>query len=469
MNRIRIVLLIFSLMTVQMVASEESECTDVTLVWRERVSIEEYTFEATEFSFGDASEIRIGESVWALVTIYKNNSAVWRDIFSTNETFWDYMYDANESAYTFDLDCTGTYLENGTDRIRINASEIVIGSTPPTQKIDVSICIIEPPPPPPVISFGEWINNTFSVSKSATTGVYVREKVFIEIEITNISMADRVEITDSIPDEFVVDPDRDLYWNYFPDMYRYSVTPLVPGTYTLPAANASVWCHGYIINIKSNTPEVTVNGPYIEITKTAEVADDVVDVTVSVCNTGDHDAMVYVFDSIPEGAELLEGVLNFSKALNPVGSGYTSEYVNKYKIKINGSAVLPCAVAYYQTSKQIDTVIEYRPEATFEIEKYINPKFYAARSMSSEIMIGYGTDAGTDVSEPVSEDTPETINGTDNNHSSGQTPSQTPSQTSTQEKEGFVQKIKKIPGFGVLFTMFGLLTGYLILRNHDVI
>ena len=467
MKSVRIVLLILSLIIVQSAASEE--CTDITLVWGERVSVDAYRLEVTDFSIGSMSEIVPGESVWALITIYKNDSVVWRDVFSTNQTVANYFYDANESAYTFDLNCTRTYYENGTDRIRIHASKIVIGSIPETQKIDVRVCVIEPPPPP--ISLEEWMNNTFSMTKSVSTEIYVREKAFIEIEITNISMADRIEITDSIPGEFVIDPDRDLYWNYSAYSYRYSMTSLVPGKYTLPAANASIWYHGHLVNITSNTPDIDVHGPYITITKTAEPADGIANVTVSASNTGDHAAVVYVFDSIPDGSELLEGVLNFSAVLNPAETGYTSEYVNRYTIKINNSVVLPRAVAYYQTSKQVDVSRSYRPEATPGIEKYINPKFYAGRSRSEEITITYGNDT-----EPILENTSEDIQE-DTMQPTG-TPDETPTtinstpqtnQTPLKEKKGIVQKIKKIPGFGSLFTVIGLLTGYLILRNHDVI
>ncbi|RZN31551.1 MAG: hypothetical protein EF813_12395, partial [Methanosarcinales archaeon] len=204
------------------VVSEDVVCVDVVLVWGERVVVEGYVFEATDFSVGRASEIRLGESVWALVSVYENGSVVWREVFSTNETVGAYAYNANESSYMFDLNCTGTYVENGADRIRVNASGIVIGSNPPVQSIEVQACIIAPVE---LISFGEWMNNTFSVSKSASKEVYVREQAFVELKITNLSMVDRVEVVDSVADEFVVDPDRDLYWDYSRDLYRYSVTP----------------------------------------------------------------------------------------------------------------------------------------------------------------------------------------------------------------------------------------------------
>ena len=476
MKSIRIALLLFLMMAgnIQMAASEESVCTDVTLVWGERVPIGEYTFEATDFSVGRASDIQLGEPVWALVSAYENDSVVWREVFSTNETVADYAYNANESSYTFDLNCTETYLENETDRIRVHASKIVIGSNPQTQSITVRVCIIEPPPVN-LISFGEWLNNTFSVTKSASKEVYVREPAFIELKITNISMADRVEIADSIPDAFVVDPDRDLRWDYSLNTYRYSITPLVPGVYTLPSANVSVWCEGRRINITSNTPVVTVQGPYVTVTKSAEHTDGMVDVTVSACNTGDHSAMVYVFDSIPDGAELIDGTLNWSMVLNPASTEYTSEYVNIYTIKINETVTLPRAVVYYQTARQVDLARDYKPEATFELEKYINPKFYSARERSSEIMIRYGAD----VDAAVDNTTADAVDGTAADtldEASGETGgSQTTSEGSknneegeeeeNEEEKGFMNKIKAMPGFTSVFAIIGLLSGYLILRS----
>ncbi|MEA1864624.1 MAG: hypothetical protein U9N46_05430 [Euryarchaeota archaeon] len=498
--RIALMVLILSLIAVPVAVCEESECGEVTLVWGERVAIDGYEFEVTDFSSGNMSQIMSDEFIWALVTILKNGTAVWHDVFSTNGTVSDFVYDPNSGSYTFNLSCSGTYVENGTDRIRINASEIVIEDRVHTQKIDVEICIIESTPP---ITLAEWMNNSFVITKSASIGSYVREKIFIEISITNVSMADRVEISDSIPDEFVVNPDRDLYWNYIRNEYRYSVTPLVPKTYTLPAVNASVWCYGHRINITSNTPETVVNGPYVTITKTAELTNDTVNinntvnVTVSVKNTGDCAAMVYVFDAIPAGVELIDGALDFKIVLNPEATEYTSEYVNSYALRINGSVTLPRAVVHYQTSKQVDLTREYRPGATFKIEKYINPKFYAAISRSEKIEIGYENDSGQDdgveleeSQEPVgvvnsseSTESTELAESTEFTESTESTESTEPVESTsseedvpdktdeTQEKRGVVQKIKSMPGFGAMSALAGILAGCAILirRNHDLI
>jgi hypothetical protein len=490
---------------IQVAASEDIVCTDTTLVWGERVIIEGYVFEVTDFSVGRASEIRLGESVWALVTVYENDSVVWREVFSTNETAIDYAYNANESSYTFDLNCTGTYLENETDRIRVHASKIIIGSNPPIQSITVQACII---PPIELVSFSEWMNNTFSVTKSASKEVYVREQAFVELKIANLSMADCVEVTDSVTDEFVVDPDRDLYWDYSRDTYRYSITPLVPGMHTLPAANVSVWCKGRRINITSDTPEVAVQGPYVTIMKTEEhaggamnvtddvanVTDGVVHVTVSACNEGTHAAMVYVFDSIPDGAELINGTLGWSMVLNPALTEHTSEYVNTYTIKINETVTLPGAVVYYQTARQVDLVRDYKPAATFELEKYINPKFYSARARSSEILIRYGADVdaaadnatadatnGTAADAPdetadatldatseavldeVPGETGESQPATDGNENENENDKE--GEAENEGENGFVEKIKAMPGFTSMFAIIGLLSGYLVIRS----
>jgi len=502
---------------VQAAVSEDVVCTDVTLVWGERVAIEGYLFEATDFSVGRASEIRLGESVWALVTVYENGSVVWREVFSTNETVIDYAYNANESLYTFDLNCTETYLEDGADRIWVHASEIIIGSNPPIQSIMVRACIF---PPMELISFSEWMNNTFTVTKSASKEVYVREQAFIELKIANLSMADCVEVADSIADEFVVDPDRDLYWDYLRGTYRYSITPLVPGVHTLPAANVSVWCKGRRINITSGTPEITVQGPYVTIMKTEEHTnstiniinsmvnvtnnrinsmDCVVNVTVSACNEGNHAAMVYVFDAIPDGAELINGTLNWSMVLNPASTEHTSEYANTYTIKINETVTLPGAVVYYQTARQVDLVRDYKPAATFELEKYINPKFYSARARSSEILIRYGADVGAAADNATADNaTADATNGTaadapvetadatlddTSNEVSDEVPGETvESQPTTDGNEdenendkegeaenmgenGFVEKIKAMPGFTSMFAIIGLLSGYLVIRS----
>ncbi|MEA1944519.1 MAG: hypothetical protein U9N07_04185 [Euryarchaeota archaeon] len=508
-------------MAVQVAASEELGWGKMP--WEKKgMDIGEYYIEATDVSLGGSeSEIGFGGSrIWVLITIYKNDSVVWRGVFANNTSqtfpnfpdYMDFIYSANKSGYTeFALDvlppsspfdhqvyhpdhpvyerliktCDNNGLEpvriiDGTNLIEICANDLVIGSNPPSQYIvNIDVDVIDMGLSR--MSFEEWINNTFVMIKSGTVCTYVRDKAFTEIKIANISMLDRVEIVDSIPDEFVIDPDRDLCWNYSLDAYRYSTKPLVPGNYTLPAANATVWYRGHRINLTSNTPDIDVGGPYVTITKTAELTGDVVNVTVSVCNTGEHVTMLYVFDSIPEGAELIEGVLNYTN-LNYTAPNYIEaprgvmepaegRYVNKYSIKINNSVVLPHAVAYYQTSKKVDVTREYRPEATFEIEKYINPKFYAGRSRSEEIEIRHENDTepaadegveAADSMEPVEPlDAPDKMPDETTDEMTKETEQNPP-----QEKKGIVQKI---PGFGSLFTMIGILTGYLILRNHDII
>jgi len=512
----------------------------------------EYYIEVTDVSLGGSeSEIVFGGSrIWVLITIYKNDSVVWRGVFANNtsQTFpdlMDFVYDADKGEYKFTIDifppstpsdhplyhpdnpayhpdppryerpieaCGNNgskpvRIIDGTNLIELCVKDLVIGSNPSIQyTVDIFTHIIDISG----MSFEEWINNTFVMTKSVSKYIYVRDKAFTEIKIANISMLDSVEIADSILDEFVVDPDRDLCWNYSRDTYRYSTKPLVPGPYTLPAAEATVWYRGYRINLTSNTPDISVEGPYVMVTKTAELNGDVVNVTVSVINTGEYVTMLYVLDSIPEGAKLIEGVLNYTN-LNYTNPNYIEapravlepgecRYVNKYSIQINNSVVLPRAVAHYQTSKKVDITRSYRPAATFEIEKYINPKFYAAISRSEKIGISYGNDSGQEdgVELEESQESGEAVNSTESTElveSTGSTESiestepnesadsteSTESTSSeedvpdkadeTQEKGGVVQKIKSMPGFGAMSALAGILAGCVILirRNHDLI
>lgn len=541
--RIALLVLILSLIAVQMTASEE-------IVWGkmpwEKGGIDsgEYYIEVTDVSLGGSeSEIMFGGSrIWVLITIYKNDSVVWRGVFanSTSQTFpdlMDFVYDADKGEYRFTIDifppsapsdhplynpdnpayhpdhpryeslietCGNNgskpvRIIDGTNLIELCVKDLVIGSNPSIQyTVDIFTHIIDISG----MSFEEWINNTFFMTKSASRYVYVRDKAFTEIKIANISMLDRVEIADSIMDEFVVDPDRDLCWNYSLDTYRYSTKPLVPGSYTLPAAEATVWYRGYRINLTSNTPDISVEGPYVMVTKTAELNGDVVNVTVSVINTGEYVTMLYVLDSIPEGAKLIEGVLNYTnpnyiEAPRAVLEPGECRYVNKYSIQINTSVVLPRAVVHYQTSKKVDVTRSYRPAATFEIEKYINPKFYAAISRSEKIEITYENDSGQEdgveleeSQEPVgvvnssesteSTELAESIEFTESTESTESTePVESTSSEEdvpdkadeTQEKGGVVQKIKSMPGFGAMSALAGILAGCVILirRNHDLI
>ena len=57
--RIALLVLILSLIAVPVAVCEESECSDVTLVWGERVTIGGYEFEVTDFSAGNMSQIMV--------------------------------------------------------------------------------------------------------------------------------------------------------------------------------------------------------------------------------------------------------------------------------------------------------------------------------------------------------------------------------------------------------------------------
>jgi hypothetical protein len=199
--------------------------------------------------------------------------------------------------------------------------------------------------------------------------------------------------------------------------------------------------------------------------------------------------MVYVFDSIPDGAKLIGGTLNWSMVLNPASTEHTSEYANTYTIKINETVTLPRAVVYYQTARQVDLARDYKPAATFELEKYINPKFYSARARSSEILIRYGADvdaapdnatadivdgaaadapdAADDTSDGISDEVPgetgESQQATEGNENENANDKE--GEDENEEGKGFMEKIKAMPGFTSIFAIIGLLSGYLVIRS----
>ncbi len=120
-----------------------------------------------------------------------------------------------------------------------------------------------------------------------------------------------------------------------------------------------------------------------------------------------------------------------------------------------------------------DLVRDYKPAATFGLEKYINPKFYSARARSSEILIRYGADVeaadnatadvvdstAADTSDEVSGETDESQQATDGNENN-----EKGEEEENEEESGFMDKIKAMPGFTSMFAIIGLLLGYLILR-----
>lgn len=455
-----------------------------TLNWGDIIEVGGYYFEATDFSVGSASEIKPGEEVWALLTIYKDETPIWRNVFSAgHRSVEEYIYtsEPDKELYTFTMNKTATY----DDKIKVLCTEIVISSNikSPYMKIQIYIKKILKP-----ITVKEWINKTIKITKTIRKIAYMGERSIVHIKITNLSKVnpDKILVTDYLPVDLIVDPDQDLLWNITDsdiDDIKYSIRALKPGNYELPPAKVQLEYYGQNYIFYSNKPTIKVDGPYVIITKTASKKNispsDTVDIKVTVKNIGNKATYVYVTDQLPANTKLVSGVLNFTTVLQPSGTNNTTTnnastntkyiksdstiYTNTYTIKCDSDVTLPAAVAQYMVPKQIDKYIVYRPSAPQSTEKYINPKFYSDIAKSSIIQISMQTPI-----EPNQTETPQ--NTTENQENTSnvdqtQTQSQISIENQTQsETKGGINETKNNKKFSIHgFEMFYALIVLLVL------
>ena len=447
----------------------------MTIYWGDRIEVGDYEFEATDFSAGDFSQIDSESEVWGLVSVYRNGSVVWRRTFGTgyksmdNFTYNPYAYSSNESGYEFTTNASAQYQ----DIFRINASKIVLGTYPTTPYIVLRV-FFGPEKVAP-ITLAQWVDATFSLTKTVTSNSYISDLVFVKITLENSTQTylESIAVSDSILPEFVVDPDRDIGWNHTASAYTYTIRPLKTGTYTLPEANATIMVKGYPFNLTSDTPEITVHGPYLELNKSI-IATNSSNLTVQIkaTNIGDQSTFSYIIDTLPEGVTLTSGNLSTTAIIRPsgsVGSSFTLEY--NITITPGETYTLPRARVWYQSSKQIDKFIMYRPSAPPEIEKYINPKMYTAFATSNSIVVN-----PKDVAEALAK-----INGTNDTEGwvepvevietvgDTQEVPQEPSEIEEEDKsiKGKLSSMKtRIPGFGATGFIFAFVLAAVLMTHR---
>ncbi|CAD7767327.1 MAG: hypothetical protein DNFNHJIP_00735 [Candidatus Argoarchaeum ethanivorans] len=150
--------------------------------------------------------------------------------------------------------------------------------------------------------------------------------------------------------------------------------------YAIPVAIAEWTDDGRTYSMRSDSPNIAVYGPKIELSKTVNPStineDGVVIVTIEVKNTGNVLASVDVADYLPETAVLTDGVTGNELILR---TGETQRFGYSMKINTTGSVELPPAVAHFVDTHDYDgTVISE------EISITVNPvNQHAARTIDT--------------------------------------------------------------------------------------
>jgi hypothetical protein len=306
-----------------------------TLYWGDEVNVSEYLITALEFSTPGPSDTNTDYVILSIVT---GNGESRTSMLSVNNS-------NIEDSNIFD------------SRLRINATEVVTGNNIPTPYTTIEVFLAEETEDPyPLIT---WINVTVSMERSASEEIYIDERAYVSIEIQNLKdlYFEDVMINETIPENFVLDPDVDIDWtfdlkNNSIKLQRYSLKSLKPGNYTLPATEL-ILTHLGITHYKyTNTSQLTVHGPFINVTKTIlssnESSNENVYIKVNISNEGDRAAYVRISDELPAGATLLSGRTTGEMVLQP-----STNYTINYSIQADRKKdiILPAATVTFVDAK----------------------------------------------------------------------------------------------------------------------
>jgi hypothetical protein len=121
-----------------------------------------------------------------------------------------------------------------------------------------------------------------------------------------------------------------------------------PGTFTIPCARVAFEYRGATYTKLTDTSQIIIHGPDINVTKTAEILENKsISISVSVRNIGDRATMVYVTDKIPENAGLVSGNLNFEVVAQP-----DKTYSNDYILRANNNIDLPPVTVTFKDNRE---------------------------------------------------------------------------------------------------------------------
>ncbi len=165
-----------------------------------------------------------------------------------------------------------------------------------------------------------------------------------------------IELTDSLPENFVREDGSSLSWtlNLTPKekrQFSYSMKPRSCGSYGVPVAiaNWSLCGKNYSVVSISNQSRITACAAQINLTKTVNQTEMIcgcdVMVTVHIRNTGSLQATVDVSDTIPENITLLDGITSLKEVI--LEEDGTQRFSYRVRINSTGNVILPPAKASF--------------------------------------------------------------------------------------------------------------------------
>lgn len=190
------------------------------------------------------------------------------------------------------------------------------------------------------------------LSKSCTEEIYIDETGYVSViarntgsfSINSLVVSDYLNGNLEPGDNVQLEKTLSLGPEQTVNVLNYSIKPVKPGSFTLPKATANFTANGKEYSFESDAPTIEVKGPYIVLSKKANVSsfspgDDVL-VTVSVENEGNKDANVRIDETVPEGTAFVSGTLSFNSVVN---AGSTESFSYALKLENVTDMELPAA------------------------------------------------------------------------------------------------------------------------------
>jgi len=185
------------------------------------------------------------------------------------------------------------------------------------------------------------------LTKTVNDHISMDRSVWVRIDLENTGRRDlEVRLNDTVPTGFRLSGNETPGWrfNITPSeslRFSYHIKPERPGVFEVAGAVAEFVMGETNISVRSNAPEIIVDGVCITVNKTAhpeQIQDgETVTVTLSVRNRGNMDATINLTDVLPPGAELVSGDLTIRTVL---AANETNETEYVMSIATPGQVVL---------------------------------------------------------------------------------------------------------------------------------
>ncbi len=342
------------------IEEEEIEWLDgveYTLYWGDQINASGYLIESLEYSTPRYSDVP--DDYVMLSILMTNTSKSWSTILSVNNS--------NIPSYdTFD------------NKFKLEVVDIVTGINIPSPYSKIKLYFAKELPPEEYLK-RTWINTTISMEKTAGYEIYIDERAYVKIVVENLKDIhfEDVKLNETIPNNFVLDPDGDIDWTFDIDgksksTFRYSIRSTKAGKFTIPATELMLTHLGITYYKYTDSSQLIVHGPTINITKSAvplnAQLNNVVNMTIDVGNEGDRAAHVDITDEIPAGAVLVSGKTSDDIVLQP-----SSNHTIQYTIRIDrvGDIVIPSAKAKFSDAKGYSGTVESKKMIISVIEELV--------------------------------------------------------------------------------------------------